>query len=89
MIELNGKLTEMALLAMAAEFKLVGPPVKPALPWLKSDLHVRSNVTTLRALRRVWLPMWSLREDDNGRNIRRAARAIGAHLDRTARVRAW
>lgn len=51
--------------------------------------RVRENVTCLQALRGTWLPMWSLREDESGRNIRRAARAMGAHVNMGPRARAW
>jgi hypothetical protein len=47
---------------------------------------MRDRVTRLSALRRTWLPMWALREDTLGRNIRAAARAAtGAHVVHAAR----
>lgn len=85
MIELTGSIAEMALLGIAADVMQVTGRVDSEF----NQSRVRDSVVRLRALRRVWLPMWSLREDTLARNIRRAARAMGAHVDCSPRARAW
>lgn len=102
MVEMNGNLMDLALIAMAQYGRMVCPSVdsssvggpyfsgdRDCALWCNVGGNIRRNVSCLRALRRCWLPMWSLREDANGQNIRRAARAMGAHLDTSRRARPW
>jgi hypothetical protein len=84
-LEMTGDVVGMTLLSIAADVMQVTGRVDAEF----NQSRVRDSVVRLRALRRTWLPMWALRENTLARNIRRAARAMGAHLDCSPRARAW